>query len=137
MKNLHKYLLSPNELFACSNFDRQLYVIIQYMLCSDSVGQILLSVAEMRTLKSGRMQVANLTLSYRHDIQGYARGDLYYIHSGLATSFFNDRNRNISKVLVQILTEAKQEVPSWLESIAGEYHSGGSRNKNYRRYVQD
>ena len=55
-------------------------------------------------------------------------------HVGLATSFFNERNRNISKVLVQILTEAKQEVPTWLESIAGEYHSGGSRNKNnYRR----
>ncbi|XP_028413978.1 ATP-dependent RNA helicase DDX3X-like [Dendronephthya gigantea] len=54
-------------------------------------------------------------------------------NTGLATSFFNDRNRNISKVLVQILTEAKQEVPTWLESIAGEYHSGGSRNKNYRR----
>ena len=60
---------------------------------------------------------------------------LHLPHTGLATSFFNDRNRNISKVLVQILTEAKQEVPTWLESIAGEYHSGGSRNKNYRRYV--
>ena len=39
-------------------------------------------------------------------------------------------------MLVQILTEAKQEVPTWLESIAGEYQGGGSRNKNYRRYVQ-
>lgn len=37
---------------------------------------------------------------------------------GLATSFFNDRNRNICRDLLQLLAETKQEIPSWLESIA-------------------
>ena len=37
---------------------------------------------------------------------------------GLATSFFNDRNRNICRDLMQLLVEAKQEVPSWLEGVA-------------------
>ncbi|XP_026529836.1 ATP-dependent RNA helicase DDX3X isoform X2 [Notechis scutatus] len=46
---------------------------------------------------------------------------------GLATSFFNDRNSNITKDLLDLLVEAKQEVPSWLENMAYEQqHKGGS-----------
>uniref|UniRef100_A0A8C6X607 RNA helicase n=1 Tax=Naja naja TaxID=35670 RepID=A0A8C6X607_NAJNA len=46
---------------------------------------------------------------------------------GLATSFFNDRNINITKDLLDLLVEAKQEVPSWLENMAYEQqHKGGS-----------
>ena len=37
---------------------------------------------------------------------------------GLATSFYNDRNRNVCRDLLQILVETKQEVPSWLETMA-------------------
>ena len=37
---------------------------------------------------------------------------------GLATSFYNDRNRNVCRDLLQILAESKQEVPSWLETLA-------------------
>ena len=37
---------------------------------------------------------------------------------GLATSFFNERNRNICGDLLNILVEAKQEVPSWLEGLS-------------------
>jgi ATP-dependent RNA helicase DDX3X len=37
---------------------------------------------------------------------------------GLATSFFNDKNRPISKELVEILIESHQEVPQWLETLA-------------------
>ncbi|KAM6985779.1 DEAD-box helicase 3 X-linked a isoform 2-T2 [Aplochiton taeniatus] len=40
---------------------------------------------------------------------------------GLATSFFNDKNSNITKDLLDILVEAHQEVPSWLESLAYEH----------------
>uniref|UniRef100_A0A8C1LRT5 RNA helicase n=1 Tax=Cyprinus carpio TaxID=7962 RepID=A0A8C1LRT5_CYPCA len=40
---------------------------------------------------------------------------------GLATSFFNDKNGNITKDLLDILVESKQEVPSWLESQAYEH----------------
>uniref|UniRef100_A0A7N4PF35 RNA helicase n=1 Tax=Sarcophilus harrisii TaxID=9305 RepID=A0A7N4PF35_SARHA len=54
---------------------------------------------------------------------------------GLATSFFNDRNANITKDLLDLLVEAKQEVPSWLENMAYEHHYKGSsrgRSKSSR-----
>ncbi|XP_006895043.1 PREDICTED: ATP-dependent RNA helicase DDX3X-like isoform X4 [Elephantulus edwardii] len=54
---------------------------------------------------------------------------------GLATSFFNERNGNITKDLLDLLVEAKQEVPSWLESMAFEHHYKGSsrgRSKSSR-----
>ncbi|KAM8974918.1 ATP-dependent RNA helicase DDX3X isoform 1-T1 [Pelodytes ibericus] len=41
---------------------------------------------------------------------------------GLATSFFNEKNINITKDLLDLLVEAKQEVPSWLENMAYEQH---------------
>uniref|UniRef100_A0A8C4Z3G8 RNA helicase n=1 Tax=Gadus morhua TaxID=8049 RepID=A0A8C4Z3G8_GADMO len=53
---------------------------------------------------------------------------------GLATSFFNDKNGNITKDLLDILVEAKQEVPSWLESLAYEHQhksTGRGRSKRY------
>ncbi|XP_068184720.1 putative ATP-dependent RNA helicase an3 isoform X3 [Antennarius striatus] len=52
---------------------------------------------------------------------------------GLATSFFNDKNSNITKDLLDILVEAKQEVPSWLESLAYEHqHKSNSRGRSKR-----
>ena len=45
---------------------------------------------------------------------------------GLATSFFNERNINITKGLLDLLVEAKQEVPFWLQNMAYEYHYKGS-----------
>ncbi|KAK8722541.1 hypothetical protein OTU49_012263 [Cherax quadricarinatus] len=44
---------------------------------------------------------------------------------GLATSFFNDKNRNMVRDLVELLQEAKQELPKWLEAIASETRWGG------------
>nr|CAI5839406.1 unnamed protein product [Callosobruchus analis] len=48
---------------------------------------------------------------------------------GTATSFFNDRNRNLASGLLDLLIEAHQEYPSWLESVAqdGRAPSGGRR----------
>uniref|UniRef100_A0A1Y1MVT3 RNA helicase n=1 Tax=Photinus pyralis TaxID=7054 RepID=A0A1Y1MVT3_PHOPY len=37
---------------------------------------------------------------------------------GLATSFFNDRNRNLATAMLDLLVEAKQDLPSWLENVA-------------------
>lgn len=66
---------------------------------------------------------------------------------GLATSFFNDKNSNITKDLLDILVEAKQEVPSWLENLAYEHQhkttnrgrpkrfSGGFGARDYRQIV--
>ncbi|XP_036396419.1 putative ATP-dependent RNA helicase an3 isoform X5 [Megalops cyprinoides] len=52
---------------------------------------------------------------------------------GLATSFFNDKNSNITKDLLDILVESKQEVPSWLESLAYEHqHKSSNRGRSKR-----
>ncbi|XP_023656511.1 DEAD-box helicase 3 X-linked a isoform X4 [Paramormyrops kingsleyae] len=52
---------------------------------------------------------------------------------GLATSFFNDKNSNITKDLLDLLVEAKQEVPSWLESLAYDHqHKSSSRGRSKR-----
>ncbi|XP_053296456.1 DEAD-box helicase 3 X-linked a isoform X14 [Pleuronectes platessa] len=52
---------------------------------------------------------------------------------GLATSFFNDKNSNITKDLLDILVEAKQEVPPWLESLAYEHqHKSTGRGRSKR-----
>lgn len=55
---------------------------------------------------------------------------------GLATSFFNEKNKNIVKDLVEILSEAKQDVPSWLESLGYEsrYTSSGPRRPPNKKF---
>jgi ATP-dependent RNA helicase DDX3X len=44
---------------------------------------------------------------------------------GVATAFFNRGNKNIARELVDLLKEAKQDIPSWLESIVREGSGGG------------
>ena len=44
---------------------------------------------------------------------------------GTATSFFNDSNVNIARDLRDLLVEAKQEVPGWLDSMAADSRGGG------------
>lgn len=55
-------------------------------------------------------------------------------HTGLATSFYNDKNRNIARDLIDILSEAKQEVPSWLESMGyqAQQHQAAKRAQKTR-----
>ena len=49
-------------------------------------------------------------------------------NTGIATAFFNRGNKNIVRDLVELLREANQEIPDWLESVAREssFGSGGS-----------
>ncbi|KAK9456174.1 DEAD-box ATP-dependent RNA helicase [Dipodascopsis uninucleata] len=65
-------------------------------------------------------------------------------NTGLATAFFNRGNRGVAKELIDILKEANQEVPDFLEAVANEggYSSrgrGGGRGRgsgatrDYRR----
>lgn len=62
---------------------------------------------------------------------------MIFVPVGLATSFFNDKNGNITKDLLDILVEAKQEVPSWLESLAYEHqHKSSNRGRSKRLYAQ-
>uniref|UniRef100_A0A336MFD9 RNA helicase n=1 Tax=Culicoides sonorensis TaxID=179676 RepID=A0A336MFD9_CULSO len=58
---------------------------------------------------------------------------------GVATSFFNEKNRNICADLVELLVETKQELPSFLEEMVGQERShGGSARRagggGQRRY---
>src|SRR5271169_4747840 len=48
-------------------------------------------------------------------------------NTGISTAFFNRGNRNITRDLIDLLKEANQEVPSFLEAIARESGYGGSR----------
>lgn len=52
---------------------------------------------------------------------------------GLATSFFNDKNRNIAADLYELIVEAKQEVPDFLAAHGREMASE-SRGSGPRRY---
>lgn len=54
-------------------------------------------------------------------------------NTGLATAFFNRGNRGVVRDLIDILKEAHQEVPSFLESIAREGSGfGGGRGRGGR-----
>ncbi|KAG1708524.1 ATP-dependent RNA helicase DDX3Y [Nymphon striatum] len=55
---------------------------------------------------------------------------------GLATSFFNEKNRNILRDLMDLVVESKQEVPGWLESLANEMKNQTTtgRKQNYKRH---
>merc|ERR1719348_1335446 len=44
---------------------------------------------------------------------------------GLATSFINEKNKNVVRDLCELLTESDQEVPSWLEAMSYEQSRGG------------
>ncbi|XP_059170511.1 ATP-dependent RNA helicase DDX3X-like isoform X2 [Physella acuta] len=44
---------------------------------------------------------------------------------GLATSFFNEKNKNIVRDLLDLLTESNQEIPPWLESMSVDVRSVG------------
>jgi ATP-dependent RNA helicase DDX3X len=48
-------------------------------------------------------------------------------HAGIATGFFNEKNRGIARDLVEILEETTQEIPSWLASMGNDsFRSGGT-----------
>ncbi|KAG9309890.1 putative DED1-ATP-dependent RNA helicase [Chiua virens] len=47
-------------------------------------------------------------------------------NTGVSTAFFNRGNKNIVRDLVELLREANQEIPSWLESVVQETSFGGS-----------
>lgn len=65
-------------------------------------------------------------------------------NTGLASSLFNEKNKNIAPDLLELLTESKQDVPDWLVNISREVahehrmnHRGGNRfsgNSGGRRF---
>lgn len=56
---------------------------------------------------------------------------------GLATSFFNDKNRNLTRDLIELLIETKQELPAWLENMGIECKQPTmQRRNNSKRLVK-
>jgi ATP-dependent RNA helicase DDX3X len=51
---------------------------------------------------------------------------------GIATSFFNEKNRNIVSDLVELLIETNQELPGFLEEMANDRFGGPRRTGNSR-----
>ncbi|XP_078463502.1 putative ATP-dependent RNA helicase Pl10 isoform X1 [Lampetra planeri] len=51
---------------------------------------------------------------------------------GQATSFYNEKNENMTRELLHLLVEAHQEVPSWLETMAQEHRSKPARGRPKR-----
>lgn len=47
-------------------------------------------------------------------------------NTGVSTAFFNRGNKNIVRDLMELLREANQEIPSWLESVVQETTFGGT-----------
>lgn len=49
--------------------------------------------------------------------------------SGIATAFFNEKNKNLCRPLLQLLTENGQDIPAWLPEYAqrSSYNGGGRR----------
>jgi len=46
-------------------------------------------------------------------------------NTGVSTAFFNRNNKNICRELIELLREANQEIPSWLEAVGREASFGG------------
>lgn len=62
----------------------------------------------------------------------------FKLSSGLATSFFNEKNRNMARDLMDLLVETKQEIPGWLEGMAMESRQqhNARRQGGQRRLVE-
>uniref|UniRef100_A0A0E0AH12 RNA helicase n=1 Tax=Oryza glumipatula TaxID=40148 RepID=A0A0E0AH12_9ORYZ len=52
--------------------------------------------------------------------------------SGLATAFFNESNTPLARPLSELMQEANQEVPQWLERYAARSSFGGGGGRNRR-----
>lgn len=60
-------------------------------------------------------------------------------NTGLSTAFFNRGNKGVVRDLIELLKEANQDVPAFLESIAreGSYNSRGGRSGRGRGATRD
>lgn len=99
----------------------------------------------LQTFKSGRtpilvatavaargLDITNVTHVINYDLPSDIDDYVHRIgrtgragNTGVSTAFFNRGNKNIVRDLVELLREANQEIPSWLESLAHESSFGG------------
>ncbi|CAM0910123.1 unnamed protein product [Alopecurus aequalis] len=97
----------------------------------------------LRSFKSGSTPIMVATVSRGLDVPNVSHVINYdlpksiedYVHrigrtgragnAGSATAFFTEQNHPIAKGLLELMTEAKQKVPDWLEDYAGRLCYGG------------
>ncbi|KAF7730420.1 DEAD-box ATP-dependent RNA helicase [Apophysomyces ossiformis] len=82
------------------------------------------------------LDIANVSHVISYDLPGDIDDYVHRIgrtgragNTGLATAFFNRGNKNVVNDLIDILKEANQEIPSFLESVARENRSFGGRGR--------
>ncbi|KAF8909986.1 ATP-dependent RNA helicase ded-1 [Mucidula mucida] len=78
------------------------------------------------------LDIPNVTHVVNYDLPGDIDDYVHRIgrtgragNTGVSTAFFNRGNKNIVRELVELLREANQEIPSWLETVAHEQAFGG------------
>ena len=71
-------------------------------------------------------ELPNTIAEYVHRIGRTGRAG----NIGMATSFFNQKNARLSRDLVDLLAEAGQDVPTWLQDMANERYTGFSGRRN-------
>jgi len=81
---------------------------------------------------SGVSQVVNYDMpgnidSYVHRIGRTGRAG----HVGVATSYFNEDNKGLSKKPVKVLAEANQTVPDWLQRLSMDPSMKGNKNNRF------
>ncbi|KAG0174411.1 ATP-dependent RNA helicase ddx3x [Apophysomyces sp. BC1034] len=86
------------------------------------------------------LDIANVSHVISYDLPGDIDDYVHRIgrtgragNTGLATAFFNRGNKNVVNDLVDILKEANQEIPSFLESVSRENRSFGGRGRGRGR----
>merc|ERR1719232_583567 len=88
------------------------------------------------------LDIANVKHVINYDLPGDVEEYVHRIgrtgrmgNLGLATSFFNDKNRNLVKDLIELIVESNQELPSWLESMAldSRNHFGGGGRRGGKK----
>ncbi|XP_038050100.1 putative ATP-dependent RNA helicase Pl10 isoform X2 [Patiria miniata] len=108
----------------------------------------------LRTFRTGKTPILVATAvaargldipNVKHVINFDLPGDIEeYVHRigrtgrvgnlGLATSFFNDKNRNLARDLAELMVETKMDPPAWLETMvfeAKQNFSGKRGRKNF------
>ncbi|KAH9514614.1 ATP-dependent RNA helicase ddx3x [Bulinus truncatus] len=80
--------------------------------------------------------VATAVAARELDIFNMHENYIFFMLEGLATSFFNEKNKNIVRDLLDLLTEDNQEIPPWLESMSMDVRSVGMsrRSGTVRRF---
>ncbi|KIL62697.1 hypothetical protein M378DRAFT_187235 [Amanita muscaria Koide BX008] len=87
------------------------------------------------------LNIPNVTHVVNYDLPSDIDGYVHRIgrtgragNTGVSTAFFNRRNKNIVRDLLELLKKANQDIPAWLESIAHEpsFGDSGYRGKSRR-----